>query len=534
MKYTNPIIKGFHPDPSICRVGEDYYLVTSSFEYFPGIPVFHSRDLIHWNQIGNCITDLTSLPMERVSDSGGIWAPTIRYERGRFFVTSTLEGFGNFIVHATDPAAAWSKPVLVSVGGIDPSLFFEDGRAYYCTNESLHSGIEEITMCEVDVDTGALLSGQKTLWRGIGGGFLEGPHIYHIGEYYYLLAAEGGTNFNHMITVARSNALWGPYESCPENPLLTNAHDTSKEVQCAGHGDLFQDHQGNWWIVHLATRLSRRTMTHLGRETFLTPVCWENGWPVVGNQKKAALECEGPLWIPDKSEKKNFENRFERNCENTFENNCKNSDEKSVAKKVPIWQADFDKTDWEAEWIFLRKPDPSHYLRKDGILRLYPSTVSLSDKSGSIAFAAVRQPDFDCQVDTCFTFDAMQIGDEAGLVLRLSSDFHYCFCKYKNEQGTFLCVKRKMDDICYTDRQIPIENSALCLRIIACKEHYRFSYKTENGNYQDFAKASTRFLSCEVAGKCFTGTVIGLYAASACTTDSVMKVESFSIADFDA
>ena len=518
MKYTNPIIKGFHPDPSICRVGEDYYLVTSSFEYFPGIPVFHSRDLIHWKQIGNCLTDSSLLPMERCRDSGGIWAPTIRYEKGRFFVTSTLEGYGNFIVQATDPSDDWSKPILISVGGIDPSLFFEDGKAYYCTNESLHPGIEEITMCRVDVDTGALLSEQRTVWRGIGGGFLEGPHIYHIGEYYFLLAAEGGTNFNHMITVARSNTLWGPYENCPDNPLLTNAHDTSKEVQCAGHGDLFQDHLGNWWMVHLATRLSRRTMTHLGRETFLTPVHWENGWPSVGNCKKAALECEGPLWIQRNSEKEN----------------CEKIDEKTVemitgiiTSKTTSWQADFNQTDWEPDWIFLRCPEHSHYHRKDGTLYLYPSTTVLSDQSGSPTFVAVRQPDFDCQVETCFNFTPMQIGDEAGLVLRLSSDFYYCFCKYKNEQGTFLCVKRNIDDICYTDHQIPIEDSGLCLRITACREYYQFSYAAENGKYQDFAKASTRFLSCELAGKCFTGTVIGLYTTSACTTDAVMKVKSF-------
>ena len=518
MKYTNPIIKGFHPDPSICRVGEDYYLVTSSFEYFPGIPVFHSRDLIHWSQIGNCITDPSALPMERVSDSGGIWAPTIRYTNGQFFVTSTLEGFGNFIVRTSDPSDTWSKPLPVPVGGIDPSLYFEDGKAYYCTNETLNPGVEEITLCQIDTDTGSLLSEQKTIWRGIGGGFLEGPHVYHIGEYYFLMAAEGGTNFNHMITVARSNCLWGPYESCPANPLLTNAHDTSKEVQCAGHGDLFQDHLGNWWMVHLATRLSRRTMTHLGRETFLTPVHWENGWPAVGNHKKATLECEGPLWCEESSKTEKSEEK-EKKTVGTISGR--------IARKSTVWQADFNKTVWEPEWIFLRRPDNSRYHRKDGILHLYPSATTLFDKTGSPTFAAVRQPDFDCQVETRFTFVPLKIGDEAGLIFRLSSDFYYCFCKYKNEQGTFLCVKRHIDDICYTDRQIPIADSLLQLRVTACREHYQFSYAEGTQEYKELAKASTRFLSCELAGKCFTGTVMGLYAASVGTTEAVMKVEHF-------
>ena len=146
MEYHNPVLKGFHPDPSICRSGSDYYLVTSSFEYFPGIPVYHSSDLVNWTQIGNCVQDADAFPMADVKDSGGIWAPTIRCENGMFYVTATLSGYGNFIVSSPDPAGPWSKPVWVPVGGIDPSLYFEDGKAYYCTNASLHPGREEITL----------------------------------------------------------------------------------------------------------------------------------------------------------------------------------------------------------------------------------------------------------------------------------------------------------------------------------------------------------------------------------------------------
>lgn len=228
MVYHNPIIKGFHPDPSICRVCDDYYLVTSSFEYFPGIPIFHSRDLVNWKQIGNCLTKTEDYPLMNVKDSGGIWAPTIRYKEGRFYVTATLEAYGNFIVSTNDPRKEWSSPVWIAMGGIDPSILFDHGKAFYCTNGSLHPGREEIVVAEISPETGDVIEGPITVWEGIGGGFLEAPHVYHIGEWFYLMAAEGGTNFNHMITLARSRSIWGPYESCPWNPILTNVHDTSR------------------------------------------------------------------------------------------------------------------------------------------------------------------------------------------------------------------------------------------------------------------------------------------------------------------
>lgn len=171
MQYQNPVIRGFYPDPSICRVGEDYYLVTSSFEYFPGIPVFHSRDLVNWKQIGNCVQDAEAFPLLEAKDSGGVWAPTIRYEEGLFYVTATLSMYGNFIVTASDPAGKWSTPVWVEAGGIDPSIYFENGHAYYCTNQSLHPGQEEITLEEIDVRTGKCIGEARTIWSGIGADF---------------------------------------------------------------------------------------------------------------------------------------------------------------------------------------------------------------------------------------------------------------------------------------------------------------------------------------------------------------------------
>lgn len=494
--YHNPVIKGFHPDPSVCRAGEDYYLVVSSFEYFPGIPIYHSRDLVNWKQIGNCVTNAEQFPLDKVKDSGGIWAPTIRYYEGRFYVTATLEGFGNFIISSDHPAGKWSDPVWVPVGGIDPSLFFENGRAYYCTNDRLNPDEEEITLEEIDVCTGELLGGQKTLWNGTGGGFMEAPHIYHVGEWYYLMAAEGGTFFTHMITLARSKDIWGPYESCPYNPILTNRHDTRKEVMCTGHGDLLQDYNGNWWIFHLGIRLSRRTMTHLGRETFLTPVEWRDGWFLAGNDRKASLVCEGPLWAAQE--------RQAADC----------------------WQADFANPQWEPEFRFLRTPNRDSYQRENEKLYLYPSKISLEDEKNA-SFAGVCQPDFDCEVETEFAFAPKKEGDEAGLAVLLTSEFQYRFGKKKAADGNVIFVEKVAEDMRQTACEIPVGEGGVKLLIRADKEKYTFFYAVGEEELQEVCSASTRFLACEVSGRCFTGTMTGLYASCKEETDAVMEIENF-------
>ncbi len=496
MNYTNPIIKGFHPDPSICLVGDDYYLVTSSFEYFPGVPIFHSKDLVNWTQIGSCVKRMTEFPMVNVKDSGGIWAPTIRYHNGKFYVTATLEHYGNFIISTTDPAGDWSSPVWVPIGGIDPSIFFEDNRAYYCTNQSLHPGIEEIILVEIDVETGRLLGEMNTIWSGIGGGFLEAPHIYHVGEWYYLMTAEGGTNFNHMITLARSRSIWGPYESCPWNPILTNAHDTSKEVQCSGHGDLFQDHMGNWWMVHLAIRLSRRTMSNLGRETFLTPVMWQDGWIQVGNNRKATIDCNGPLW--------------------------------EEQKEIREWKANFYKLEWEPAWIFLRNPVETSYERGEGILKLHPSSTKLSDGKNP-TFAAICQRDFVCELEAAYSFEPLEVGDEAGIAIMLSSEFYYSIGKRKTSQGIVLAVDKYAEDLHEEAYVVQIGEGKVNIKVKANKEFYEFYYALNNEPYQLACKASTRFLSCEIAGKCFTGTVMGVYAVAFHRTNAIMEVTNFKI-----
>jgi xylan 1,4-beta-xylosidase len=203
--YSNPVVAGFYPDPSVCRVGDDYYLVTSTFEYFPGVPVFHSKDLIHWTQIGHCLTRASQLPLANCAASGGIYAPTIRYHKGLFYMTTThVTGGGNFYVTAKDPAGEWSDPVYVKQGGIDPTIFFDGDKTYFL------STADGITMSEMDLSTGQLTGLPRVIWRGTGGRYPEGPHLYKKDGYYYLLIAEGGTEYGHKVTIARSRSIWGP------------------------------------------------------------------------------------------------------------------------------------------------------------------------------------------------------------------------------------------------------------------------------------------------------------------------------------
>lgn len=490
MQYENPILRGFHPDPSICRVGEDYYLVVSSFEYFPGLPIYHSCDLVNWRQIGSCLQRAEEFPLLTVGDSGGVWAPAIRWHEGVFYVTATLEKYGNFIVTATNPAGTWSSPVwLTEIGGIDPSIYFENGRAYYCTNEALTSP-EAISLEEIDVTTGRIIGERKEIWSGIGAHFLEAPHIYHIGDWYYLMVAEGGTFFTHMETIARSHSLWGPYESCPHNPILTNMCDTSWQVQCAGHADLVEDTQGNWWAVHLGTRLARRTMTHLGRETFLTPVTWVDGWPVCGQDRKAKLLAEGPLTAPQ--------------------------------QPAQPFIADMSRTVWEPEWIFLRRSDMANFRRVPGAMLLTPTTQTMRDPVPT--FAAIRPSDFDCVTDVTFTFDARQEGDEAGLAIRLDKQFHItCTLGY----GNVLTLVLQAEDIHHKVAQVELTEGETRLRLAADRERYSFFYYSD-GEYIKLGSVSTRFLATEVSGRCFTGTVIGLYTACTKPTEACMQVTAFA------
>lgn len=490
MKFYNPIIRGFNPDPSICKVGEDYYLVTSSFEYFPGIPVYHSRDLINWEHVSNAVTRPGQLPLNTARPSGGIWAPTIRYDGKYFYITATFSESRNFIIYTDDPRGSWSDPVWTEMDGIDPSMLFDGGKMYYCANDFGSRGKESpegISVAEMDPLTGKVIGKISRVWEGTGGGWLEGPHIYHIGDWYYLIAAEGGTGVGHTAVAARSKSVWGPYEDCPYNPILTNRNDTSKRASCCGHADLIEDGSGEWWMVHLGARTYAGGKTTLGREVFLVPVEWKNGWPAAVNGM-TKLEYESPAGVEQK-----------RDTDRKYE---------------------FADYAWEPEWLFVRNRNEENIIRGNGRLILRPSCAKLTDECGEPSFAAIRQPDFECAVETEIDFDPHEDGDEAGAAVYLTPRNIYRICKRRENGVNYVIVKKLADDFVQEIYRLEAPEGRLVFRINADRKKYEFLYSIDGGDFIEAGAASSKFLTTEAADRCFTGAVIGIYAEADKQTDS--------------
>ncbi|WP_102194694.1 glycoside hydrolase family 43 protein [Microbacterium aurantiacum] len=296
---VRPIIPGFHPDPTICRVGEDYYLATSSFEYFPGAPIFHSRDLVSWRQIGNILDRRSQFRLGNGGPSTGIYAGTLRHHDGRFwFITTNVSEFGegHLLVHTEDPTGPWSEPILIpEATGIDPDLAWDEHGTCYLTWHVLDftRGGYGIRQAPIDLNTGRFLEPAYPVWQGSGMAAAEGPHLYRIGEHWYLVLAEGGTERGHSVTVARASSPRGPFQACPRNPVFTHRSSTHP-VQNVGHADLVQTPDGDWAAVYLGARTRGSTPGFhvLGRETFLAGVDWSDGWPVFDEARYDVPEAD--------------------------------------------------------------------------------------------------------------------------------------------------------------------------------------------------------------------------------------------------
>lgn len=491
--YTNPVIPGFNPDPSVCRVGDDYYLVTSTFQYFPGVPVYHSKDLIHWEQIGNCLTRESQLRLKDAGCSGGIYAPTIRYHDGTFYmVTTNVISGGNFFVTAKDPAGEWSDPVWLEQGGIDPTLYFEGEKTYMVSNPN-----NGIYLCEIDIQTGKQLTESRLLWQGDGGRYPEAPHIYLKDGWYYLMIAEGGTEYGHSITIARSKDIYGPYESNPNNPILTNFQRLAQtsEIQGTGHGDLIKDQQGFWWIVFLGFRPQNGSHHLLGRETFLEPVEWYEDWPIVNGTGTAEIQKQVAT-LPQVEMPEPPENRL------------------STGRKEPYF-------------IHLNTPVEANYgFVKDSVLRLKPTPVTLDD-AGSPTFIAIRQDKFDFTLETEVDLSSATLGDIAGLTVYMENNAHadICLRQDKSKKKQSIVVEYTLYGLKHKACEVSVGKGPAHLRVTGTKKEYIFSYRDAKGRWTEAGRLDTRLLSTETAGG-FTGVTLGMYAVST-------KGGGFSCADFN-
>ncbi|MCM3174413.1 glycoside hydrolase family 43 protein [Paenibacillus sp. MER 99-2] len=483
-KYTNPVISGFYPDPSVCRVNEDYYLVTSTFEYSPGVPVFHSKDLVHWQQIGHCLTSLTQLPLSKAWVSGGIYAPTIRYHEGWFYMTTTNIGAGgNLIVRTQDPAGSWSDPIFVAQGGIDPSLLFDDdGRVYFQSAQNGNEG-EGIYQCEIDITTGKQLTDSRLIWRGTGGAAPEAPHLYKINDLYYLMIAEGGTEYGHMETIARSTNPYGPFDACPHNPILSN-RSMKSSIHAAGHADLVQAQDGTWWAVCLGIRPPSYPMRHhLGRETFLAPVTWtDEGWPIIGDNGNIKPVMDAPE-LPQ------------------------------VQWTTPSVRDHFDEPTLGLEWMFLRNPAPASWSLEEqpGQLVLRGTSVSLDEVSNP-AFVGRRLAHFTSHIATELTFEPQEDGEEAGLTLYMNPKYHYDLA-IKQVNGQKKILLRRTVGSLKTEQWVACEAGPVILKIHTQSDQFLFSIQQNSSPELEVGSGETHLLSTEIAGG-FTGVIAAMYATS--------------------
>lgn len=511
--FSNPILEGFYPDPSICRVNEDYYLVTSSFEYYPGIPIFHSKDLVNWQQLGHVLDRPSQLDLDDMRPSGGIYAPSIRYHDGLFYVICTnVDKKGNFIVTSEDPSGPWSDPFWITTTGIDPSLFFDtDGKVYYTgnrysTTDTSFEGSCEIWCQEIDLDTMTLVGDDFILWTGAlkKAVWPEGPHIYQKDAYYYLMIAEGGTDREHAVTIARSQNLLGPYEGNPKNPILTHRHLGSHyPIVNIGHGDLVQTQNNEWWMVVLGSRPYGGYYRNLGRETFLVPLQWEDGWPIV-NPGKGMVTAITPF--PDLKE---ITYLAKASCDH------------------------FETKILDDEWVTIRTPRTDFYSleNRPGYLELKCQPTAITMKK-HISFIGRRQQHKKCLIRTKMTFTPKTNNEAAGLVLIQNNRYHLQLVLSKTNNVTSLLLVKTEGEKSDTLHSVPYDSDTIYLTIQMNEQELNFFYgKTQATSNILAENIDGRLLSTDVAGG-FVGTMIGMYATSSFTGNANEKT-SQNHADFD-
>lgn len=483
---TNPILPGFYPDPSICAVGDDFYLVNSTFAYFPGIPIMHSKDLAHWEQIGNACDRESQLPLGDTGHSRGLFAPTIRYHEGTFYIICTNVSYGgNFIITAQNPAGPWSEPHYIEgADGIDPSLFFdEDGTCYYIGTHPNPAGCQYdgdwyIWIQELDIENMKLVGEVHNVWNGAMRNIIwpEGPHLYKIGEYYYIMHAEGGTGPDHAVTVCRSKNVYGPYENNFCNPILTHRHLGRKYPICyVGHADLVKTINDEWYMVMLAVR-PLEGYTTMGRETFLARVEWENDWPVVNpgvGRLTDTVEINLPKWTAYTAESNEY----------VF----------STMGQLP------------PEFMVLRNADKSHYsLEKGkGLLMLF-DTHTLKEQA-SPSYLALRQKHHHFIAKALLDVSNLSEDKRAGIAYVQNNLYNLRVEVNGKMAEVILCEKG-------TDRRVismPLQGSNP-LEVSLEVDGLSAAVIIEG---QKSPEVDIRTLSTEAAGG-FTGCTVGLYAVA--------------------
>lgn len=503
--FQNPILAGYYPDPSICRAGDDYYIVNSSFAYYPGLPLFHSKDLLNWKQIGYAMNRPEQLNLDGAGVSRGLFAPSITYHNGTFYIICTeVSKLGNFVITAKDPKGPWSNPVsLPQVNGIDPSIFFDDnGKAYVVFNSippnniSMHDGHRTIRMFEFDAVNLKVIGEEKLL---INGGtdmakkpvWIEGPHLIKKDGWYYLICAEGGTGYNHSEVVFRSKSPEGPFVSYEKNPILTQRHLDPKRmnpITTTGHADFVEGKDGKWWGVFLGCRPYEGDFYNTGRETFMAPVVWKNGWP--------EFELGGD------------------EVKYSYHINAVADEKRELFNGNYLFHDDFTNNVLNIRYQFLRTVHNQWYNFTDKLgsltVKLRPETCMGKENPSFVGF---HQPHVKGYVSASLSFVPKAENEKAGLLAFQNEKNYYYLCKsIKNGKqtvelykGTELLVSKELKGKTKKDVFLKIEANA---------DKYAFYFATKKNQWQIVLdNADGKYLSTKSAGG-FVGCMYAMYATS--------------------
>lgn len=516
-QFRNPILAGYYPDPSVVVVEDDYYMVNSTFGFYPGIPVFHSRDLINWTQLGNAVDRPDMMPFDGLNlGNHGVYAATIEHHDGIFYIMNTCVNCGgNFVLTATDPAGPWSDPIwLPHIPGIDPSLFIDDDGAFYVVHhanpaEPDYPGHTLINIIEVDPESFEARSEDVTLvdgaeetpWNTI---YIEGPHVYKVDDRYILSAPGGGTGYHHQQLAFEADGVFGPYTAYPGNPILTQhglPDDRANPVTATGHADIFQAANGEWWAVFLATRVYDLETPprdpgnfQTGRETFLLPVTWIDGWPII-------LERGAPLpLILDRPDL---------------------PDAGPVPRQMTGNYARREQFDGELgpEWLFIRTPHETWWSSGEGVLTLPARPERIGDR-GQPSFVGQRLAHMRAQITTQMRFTPAHEGEEAGLLALQNDAFYYAFGLGRNARGeAVLRIRRRAgtDEFArgetLAETIVDLADGAMVrLRLAFDQDRLDFSYSLDDDTYVSLLDGADASLLGSMRAGGFTGAVIGMYA----------------------
>lgn len=528
----NPILRGFHPDPCICKANGMYYLITSTFEWLPGVSLYESKDLVNWRSRGGI---LHSLNLEGIPDSAGIWAPALSYDNGRFYLIYTIckqiDGYfkdvENYVATAENIEGPWSEPVFVNASGFDPSMYHENGRHYVVNPQwdprplEGHQKFNGLILQEFDFEKG--MTGEaKVIYHGSGWGSAEGPHLMKKDDDYYILAAEGGTGRHHSVCVARSKNIWGPYEVSPYTPMIT-AWEQDTKLKRSGHGNLVQTDQGEWYLVHLCGRyLDSKNVCVLGRETAIQKVEWTDGWPHLASG--TCVPQETVEITADGTEPVTFS---EDNAGKSYAIDWEESAQKKQELSDKAFTEQLCRTMEEQEWLSLRTPLRDKIsLKADGLhLRGKASPTSTFSQQ----MLARRLEALHTEVTTTLKFRPYHYAQTAGLSCYYNTKvFYYLYVGYDEKRQQRIVNLLKNDNVEFSEPlggsyvYVPKQVEKISLRMVLEQEKLQFYYSFDEENYEKIGpELDSSILSDEhAAGWAYTGTVAGITAVDTFNKDT--------------